>query len=78
MKDMEKEPNIEHRIEDCLHELLENFGWVFNESPDIQEDWYEVQMEAETGRDREHALANLEGFLVKVKAKIAEIEGKGK
>jgi len=52
---------IESDIEDALGRL---YSHNFEElSPELQEEWYCVEMEAKIGRDRESALAVLNKFL---------------
>jgi hypothetical protein len=66
-----KEPNLENveagikRLLDVLHGYAE----LYDEFPDIQEEWYFIEMEAEVAKDRETAKIHLEEFIKKLEEK---------
>ncbi len=61
--------NIENQIEQLLTELdnfrLEQFPAEKQDA--ITEEWYDVEMEARVGLNREKALKNLKNFVEKLK-----------
>jgi hypothetical protein len=60
--------NIEAEIERLL-DILHGYAELIDEFPEIQEEWYYVEMEAETGKDRETAKVHLEEFVKKLEEK---------
>ncbi|MEK9185973.1 MAG: hypothetical protein AAB885_00110 [Patescibacteria group bacterium] len=61
--------NIESRIEQLL-ETLENYAEYFDQLTVEQQDrWYDIEMEAKVGKDRESAKTQLEGFIEWLKEK---------
>jgi len=61
--------NVDLLIDQLLDKLAE-YGDLYDEvSPELQEQWYWAEMEAEVGKDRETTKAKLEEFL-----KTVEIE----
>ncbi|MGC9610849.1 MAG: hypothetical protein ABSE68_01355 [Minisyncoccia bacterium] len=65
--------NVEAGIERLL-DVLHGYAELFDENPDIQEEWYDVEMEAEVAKDRETAKAHLEEFIRKLEEKKEERE----
>lgn len=61
-----KEPspeNIDLVIKKLL-EILESYNELFNElSPELQDQWYDAEMEAKVGKDRLAATIHLQQFL---------------
>ena len=66
MEKFPKEPtpeNIDSAIEKLL-ETLESYAELYNElGPILQDLWYDVEMEAKVGKDRQIAKVHLEEFL---------------
>jgi len=58
----QREGNLEIVI-DSLIGTLENHYDLFEKHPNLQEEWYYVEMEARTGKDRLAAKAKLIEFL---------------
>lgn len=59
--------NIEQEIEKLLGELYGFAEKYENLETELQSEWYDVEMEAEVGKDREKAKVNLQEFIVKLK-----------
>ncbi len=77
MEEFPKEPspeNVEEGIRKLFDTLYSGYaGEAYNQlTPELQEQWYEVEMEAEVSGDREAAKTHLEEFL-KVLGKKKEI-----
>ena len=60
--------NVEADIERLL-DVLHGYAELYDEFPEIQEDWYYAEMEAETSQDREAAKVHLEEFIKKLEEK---------
>jgi len=69
MENLEREnlENIESEIEKLLSELYGFAEQYENLEPELQNEWYDAEMEAEVGKDREKAKTNLEQFVAKLK-----------
>lgn len=62
---MEQEPTIENvdSVIEGLLEELDSYAELWDEHPELQEQWYWVDMEARVSKDREAAKVHLEEFL---------------
>lgn len=68
MEQFPKEPNpenIETEIERLL-DALHNKAELYDKFPEIQREWYDVEMEAEVAKDRKTAKEHLEEFIKKL------------
>lgn len=74
MEKFNPENNLESPIESRIESLLERLGSLpYDKMPaEIQDEWYEVEMEAKVGQDRKAAAENLNQFV----EKISQIETK--
>ena len=61
---------IETAIEKLL-ETLHDYSEHYDKFPDLQEEWYNAEMEAEVGADREMAKTHLEHFIKILEARIS-------
>ena len=70
MEQLPKEPSpeaVDAEIENLLKEL-NNYAEIYDEgSPELQEEWYWIEMEAKVAKDRQAAKAHLEEFISKIK-----------
>ncbi|HEY4475643.1 MAG TPA: hypothetical protein VJB92_02900 [Candidatus Paceibacterota bacterium] len=58
-----KPENFDQKIETLLSEM-DGLRWLYNElNEDEQSMWYDVEMEAECGKNREYACGQLEKFM---------------
>ena len=67
---LEKAPtpeNIDSAIERMTAELNEKYDFM-ELTPELQEEWYMVEMEAGVARDREAAKKHLEEFMEKLES----------
>ena len=56
--------NVELEIEGLLETLYNNYAEIYDElGPELQSRWYDIEMEAGVGQDRENAKTQLEEFL---------------
>ncbi len=60
--------DVEAGIERLL-DVLHGYAELFDEYPEIQEEWYYVEMEAEVAKNRETAKVHLEEFIKKLEEK---------
>ena len=58
--------NVEAQIEQLLEKLDNLVPDLWHSHPEIQEEWYWVEMESKTGKNREQAKSNLETFIEKL------------
>lgn len=58
---------IEAEIEELLTDLRVRDELFPSLSPELQDEWWHVEMEAKSGEDRQDAEDHLEGFLQKLK-----------
>lgn len=66
----EQEPNLE-AIDSEIGSLLETLGdyvELYDQLPELQEEWYWADMEARVSRDRVKAKAQLEEFIKKLES----------
>ncbi len=54
---------------DRLLEVLHGYAELYDKFPEIQEEWYFVEMEAETSNDPETGKVHLEEFIKKLEEK---------
>jgi hypothetical protein len=74
MEKFNPENNLESPIESRIESLLERLDSLYYDKmpAEIQNEWYEVEMEAKVGQNREAAAENLNRFI----EKISQIPGK--
>ena len=71
MENVPQEPNLE-AIDLQIDRLLENLGdyaELYDQSPELQDEWHWTEMEARVSIDRAAAKARLEEFIKKLEAK---------
>jgi hypothetical protein len=79
----EHEPTPENSVEAEINELLAELkvfdyeGWYHELSAEMQERWYDADMEAQVGKNREQARDNFAQFLEALKKFIQEKQGSG-
>ncbi len=59
---------IDAEIEGLLQEL-DDYSDLYDKLPELQDQWYEVEMEAKVAKDRAAAKAHLEEFVSLLKSK---------
>lgn len=67
---MEQGPTFENvdSVIDGLLEELDGYAELWDEHPELQEQWYWAEMEARVSKDREAAKVHLEEFLEVLKS----------
>lgn len=62
---MEQEPSLENidAVIDGLIEELDSYAGLWDEHPELHDQWYWAEMEARVGKDRQAAKKHLEEFL---------------
>ena len=58
---------IDAKVERLLGELSDHTELFVSGSPEFQEEWYWIEMEANVAKDRPAAIAKLEEFIGKLK-----------